>query len=123
MLVVFALAAAIATAQSKNSGIQTFDIVVVNGRVMDPESGLDAIRNIGISGDSIKIITTEKIAGRTTIDAKNLVVAPGFIDLHQHDHEPSDYALKVRMESRAPSSSKPVLRMWMAGTPNVRAKL
>jgi len=87
--------APIGIAHETSAATQSYDIAVVNGRVMDPESGLDAIRNIGILGDTIKIITTEKIEGRTTIDARDLVVAPGFIDLHQHDHEPSDYVLKV----------------------------
>jgi N-acyl-D-aspartate/D-glutamate deacylase len=91
----FVLTIAIAAAQTKKSGAEVYDIVVVHGRLMDPESGLDTIRNIGISGATIKIITTEEIAGLTTVDAKDLVVAPGFIDLHQHDHESSDYALKV----------------------------
>jgi dihydroorotase-like cyclic amidohydrolase len=72
-----------------------YDVVILNGRVMDPESKLDVVCNIGISGDSIKIITPEPVKGRATIDAKGLVVAPGFIDLHQHDNEPSDYARKA----------------------------
>src|SRR5690348_3104733 len=85
-----ALTVGIATAQSPRpttqSTTQTYDIVIVNGHVMDPESGLDAVRNIGISGETIEEITAEPIQGRTTIDARGLVVAPGFIDLHQHDH-------------------------------------
>ncbi len=48
---------------------------------MDPESGLDAIRNIGISAGVIKAISAEPLAGRLVIDATGLVVAPGFIDL------------------------------------------
>lgn len=95
LIVACALIMSITIAQSAGSAPRMSDVVVVNGRVMDPESGLDAVRNVGILGDSIKIITTEKIEGRTSIDATGLVVAPGFIDLHQHDHEPSDYALKV----------------------------
>ena len=62
----------------------TFDIVINNGRVMDPETGFDDVRNIGISGDRIVIITDEEIVGEKSIDARGLVVAPGFIDLHVH---------------------------------------
>ena len=62
-----------------------YDVVVLNGRVMDPESNLDAVRNIGISGGKVQIITRRPLKGRTVIDAKGLVVAPGFIDLHVHD--------------------------------------
>jgi N-acyl-D-aspartate/D-glutamate deacylase len=94
-IVAIALIMGNTTGRSAGSSPQVYDIVVLNGQVLDPESGLDAVLNIGISGDAIRIITSGKIEGRTTIDAKGLVVAPGFIDLHQHDHEPSDYALKV----------------------------
>ena len=62
----------------------TYDIVIINGRVLDPETKLDAVRNIGINGKSIAIITSTPIKGKKTIDAKGLVVAPGFIDLHAH---------------------------------------
>lgn len=95
LTVVFALTLGVSSAQSTRSAAQIYDFVIENGHVMDPESGLDAVRNIGISGDTIKVITSEPIKGQTTIDASGLVVAPGFIDLHQHDHEPSDYALNV----------------------------
>ena len=63
---------------------QVYDVVILNGRVIDPESRLDAVRNVGVSAGSIKAITTARLSGRTVIDAKGLVVSPGFIDLHQH---------------------------------------
>src|SRR5260370_39908376 len=52
---------------------------------MDPESNLDAIRNIGIRGSRVEAITGKTLKGKMIIDAKALVVAPGFIDLHVHD--------------------------------------
>src|ERR1700757_4451658 len=61
----------------------SYDVVVSNGRVMDPESGLDAVRNVGISGGKIRAISTGVLKGKQVIDAKGLVVAPGFIDLHE----------------------------------------
>jgi N-acyl-D-aspartate/D-glutamate deacylase len=61
-----------------------YDVVIANGRVMDPETGLDAIRHVGIRGQSIVAISKEPLQGRTAIDASGLVVAPGFIDLHAH---------------------------------------
>lgn len=67
--------------QSKST---TYDLVIVNGRVIDPESGLYEVRNLGINQGKIVAVTKEKIAGKDTIDAEGLVVAPGFIDLHSH---------------------------------------
>lgn len=66
-----------------------FDVVVVNGRVIDPESGLDGVRSIGIRGRRIEAIRIGPLQGKETIDATNLVVAPGFIDLHLHRQVPS----------------------------------
>jgi imidazolonepropionase-like amidohydrolase len=63
---------------------EPFDIVLAGGRVMDPETGLDAIRWVGIRGESVAAISDQPLDGRTVIDATGLVVAPGFIDLHAH---------------------------------------
>jgi len=61
-----------------------YDIVISNGRVMDPETGLDGIRNVGIRGESVAAISKEPLRGKTEVDATGLVVSPGFIDLHAH---------------------------------------
>ena len=63
------------------------DLVISGGRVMDPETGLDAVRNVGIAGGSVVTITEDSLEGATTVDATGLVVAPGFIDLHAHGQE------------------------------------
>ena len=63
---------------------QSYDIVINGGRVMDPETGFDGIRNVGIRGDQIVEITTKSISGKVAVNAKGLVVSPGFIDLHAH---------------------------------------
>jgi len=73
-----------------------YDVVIANGRVMDPESGLDGVRNIGISGGKIRAIATQPLQGKTTVDAKGLVVAPGFIDLHEHGQEPKNYQFQAQ---------------------------
>ena len=75
---------------------EAYDVVIAGGRVIDPESGLDAVRNVGIRGGVVRAITPDSLAGRTRIDASGLVVAPGFIDLHQHDHTPASLRAKVR---------------------------
>jgi len=74
---------------------ESFDLVIANGRVMDPESGLDAVRNVGISGGKIRVISEGALNGKTILDAKGLVVAPGFIDLHEHGQEPKNYQFQA----------------------------
>lgn len=73
-----------------------YDLVVLGGRVMDPESGLDAVRNVGIAGGVVRAVTDAPLAGRDTLDARGLVVAPGFIDLHQHSHAPEALRAKAQ---------------------------
>ncbi len=75
---------------------QTFDLAIVNGRVLDPESGLDSLRNLGISGGRIAAVTANPLTARTTIDATGLVVAPGFIDLHAHWQTPETHRYQAR---------------------------
>jgi N-acyl-D-aspartate/D-glutamate deacylase len=74
---------------------QTYDIVLQRGRVMDPESGLDAVRSIGINGKKIVAISIRPLRGKVEVDASGLVVAPGFIDLHQHSQTPQAYGFKA----------------------------
>jgi len=62
----------------------SYDIVIANGRVMDPESGLDGVRYVGIRGGTVAVISETSLEGRTMLDASGLVGAPGFIDLHAH---------------------------------------
>lgn len=63
---------------------ETYDVVIRGGHVMDPETGLDAIRNVGIRGQTVVAISEDELQGQTVIDADGLVVAPGFIDMHAH---------------------------------------
>src|SRR3989449_7990963 len=72
-------------------GTPVYDRVILGGHVMDPASRLDAVRNIGLSRGRIAVITTQAIRGRDTVDARGLVVAPGFIDLHAHGQTPETY--------------------------------
>ncbi|HEX2662200.1 MAG TPA: amidohydrolase family protein [Candidatus Acidoferrum sp.] len=73
----------------------SYDVAITNGTVMDPESGLHAVRDVGISGGKIRAISSSALKGKQTIDAKGLVVAPGFIDLHQHGQDDENYRAKA----------------------------
>src|SRR5215467_10650951 len=68
-----------------------YDVVIANGRVIDPESRLDATRFVGIRNGKIEAISATPIAGKTVLDARGLVVAPGFIDLHAHGQDDENY--------------------------------
>lgn len=61
-----------------------YDIAITNGRIIDPESNLDAVNNIGINDGVIQVITTEVVQGHETFNASGLIVSPGFIDLNMH---------------------------------------
>src|ERR1700722_18911557 len=74
---------------------QTYDTVLANGRVMDPESGLDAVRYVGIRGRRIEAISATPLTGKTIVDVRGLVVAPGFIDLHSHGQDDENYRYKA----------------------------
>ena len=65
----------------------TFDLVVANGRVIDPETGLDGVRSIGIRDGRIAAISSTPLKGRTSLAATGMVVAPGFVDLHAHGQD------------------------------------
>jgi N-acyl-D-aspartate/D-glutamate deacylase len=74
---------------------QQYDLVLEGGRVMDPETGLDAVRNVGVRDGKIVRISPEALSGRRVIHAAGLVVAPGFIDLHQHGQEMESQRVKA----------------------------
>lgn len=69
-----------ATAQTQPD----YDIVILGGRVIDPETKLDTLKNVGILGNRIAQISSEPLRGRQVINARGLMVAPGFIDPHIH---------------------------------------
>jgi N-acyl-D-aspartate/D-glutamate deacylase len=87
-LISFLLAAALSA--------QTYDVVIANGRVVDPASKTDAVRSIGINGSKIAAISATPLTGKMSIDARGLVVSPGFIDLHSHGQTDENYRFKAR---------------------------
>jgi len=72
-----------------------YDIVLKNGRVIDPETGLDAVRNVGIRGNRIAEISANPLMGKEVIDVTNLVVSPGFIDPHVHGMTNKEHEYQV----------------------------
>jgi dihydroorotase len=72
-------------------GDPLYDVVVRGGRVIDPESGLDGVRTIGIRDGRIAAVTTRNLRGRDSVDVRGLVVAPGFIELHAHSPDSTSY--------------------------------
>jgi len=83
------------TSQPSHSERQEFDLVILNGRVIDPETNFDGIRNVGIKDGSIAVITEAEISGKETIDATGKVVSPGFIDIHAHGQNIGDYRMQA----------------------------
>ncbi len=73
-----------------------YDLVIANGRVMDPESGLDGVRHVGIRGGRIEAVSEAPLTGARVIDATGHVVAPGFVDLHEHGQQEESYRMMVR---------------------------
>jgi N-acyl-D-aspartate/D-glutamate deacylase len=74
---------------------QQYDLVLEGGRVIDPETHLDAVRNVGIRDGKIARITDAPLSGHRVIHASGLVVAAGFIDLHQHSQDLASQRVKA----------------------------
>jgi len=75
---------------------QIYDLAVVGGRVMDPESGLDAIRTVAIADGQIAALVEGSVDASEIVDASGLVVAPGFVDLHAHGQDLFSATLQVQ---------------------------
>src|SRR5690606_34977259 len=69
---------------SLTAAANQYDLALLGGRVIDPETGLDAVRNVGISDNRIAVITTESIHAKESLNVAGYVVSPGFIDMHAH---------------------------------------
>ncbi len=95
VVALFGVVIGMSAGSNTGSGAEVFDLVIADGRVMDPESGLDAVRNVGIRGGKIEAISSGPLEGKHTIEATGLVVAPGFIDLHEHGQEPRNYQFQA----------------------------
>ncbi|MBS1719744.1 MAG: amidohydrolase family protein [Armatimonadetes bacterium] len=119
-------------------GPDPYDVVILNGRVMDPESKTDRVLNVGIRNGRIATLTKREIKGRTVIDALGQVVAPGFIDPISHGQDLENDFLqardgvtsKLQMEAGVPDvaawyEANAYKRMlnYGAGTSHVQARI
>ncbi|MDH5588416.1 MAG: amidohydrolase family protein [Gemmatimonadota bacterium] len=93
---VIALTVFAVLALSACGGGETYDVVLHGGRVLDPETGMDAVRNVGIRDGVIAAVSEDDLLGTESVDVSGLVVAPGFVDLHEHGQSEEAYALMVR---------------------------
>ena len=78
--------------------MQTHDLLIKNGRVIDPESDTDTQRHIAINNGRISVIEDiwgSKLRGVEEIDATGLIVSPGFIDLHAHGQDIENYRIQA----------------------------
>ncbi len=64
------------------------DILITNGRVIDPASGRDEVCSVAVAGGKIAAVGGKAAKAKQTIDAKGKIVSPGLIDLHTHCREP-----------------------------------
>ena len=64
------------------------DLLIQNGRVIDPAAGRDEVGDVAMAKGKIVRVGRVRARARRTIDATGLIVCPGLIDLHVHCREP-----------------------------------
>lgn len=60
------------------------DLALVGARVIDPETVLDGVRNVGVRDGRIVAVTDGPLDAHSVVDVDGRVLAPGFIDIHSH---------------------------------------
>ena len=73
----------------------SYDVAINDGRVINPETQLDAVRSVGIRDGKIVAISETPLQAENVIDARGLVVSPGFINLHSHSVATAGYRLEL----------------------------
>ena len=96
LIILLILLVAFSCDQKKDNSNESYDLVISNGRVIDPETQFDEVANVGIKDGRIVAITKEPLTGTETVDATGKIVAPGFIDTHFHFQKPIGYSLGLR---------------------------
>ena len=75
-------------------------IVINNGLVIDPKNSINDYLNLEITNGKISKISKEKLGGDYEIDAKNLCITPGFIDIHMHEDIMKDGKIQIDIFER-----------------------
>lgn len=75
-------------------------IVINNGLVIDPKNNINDYLNLEITDRKISKISKEKLVGDYEIDAKNLCITPGFIDIHMHEDIMKDGKIQIDIFER-----------------------
>lgn len=81
------LVAALTLQSAAAADSPSYDLVIAKGRALDPQTGLDDVRWVGIRDGKIAAISREPLTGKQVLDASGQLVAPGFIDLHSHGQQ------------------------------------
>lgn len=93
-----------------------YELLIVRGRVIDPENSVDAEVNVGISSGRIAYLGEETPAAHSVIDAAGKIVAPGFIDLHSHAQNLAGHRLQaldgVTTSLELESGAAPLLKSY-----------
>ncbi len=63
-------------------------ILIKNGRVIDPTSGLDAIKHVMVEDGKIASVLSDEVPADVVVDVRGMVLMPGLIDMHVHLREP-----------------------------------
>lgn len=75
-------------------------IVINNGFVIDPKNSINDYLNLEVTDGKISKISKDKLVGDCEIDAKNLCVTPGFIDIHMHEDIMKDGKIQIDIFER-----------------------
>ena len=74
-----------------------YDIVLKNGRVIDPETYFDRVCTVGITDGKVVAISEDSLSGKEEKDVTGMIVSPGFIDLHAHGQNITSNRVKPLM--------------------------
>ena len=93
------------------------DLLVRNGRVVDPARKIDTVTDIVIRDGKIGSIGSANVSDIPVFDATGLIVAPGFFDIHVHLREPGTEEAETPLARSPPGARQPAAPQGVRGTP------